>query len=71
MTAERDSMTLNEISYPSLGVEERSDKAHICKLFRALKSAQILAETHFGISSSLAPHRELRIRQNYPEPVGS
>ena len=27
MTAERDSMTLNEISYPALGVEERSDEA--------------------------------------------
>ena len=27
MTAERDSMTLNEISYSALGVEERSDEA--------------------------------------------
>ena len=27
MTAERDSMALNEISYPALGVEERSDEA--------------------------------------------
>ena len=26
MTAERDSMTLNEIPYPSLGVEERSGR---------------------------------------------
>ena len=27
MTAERDSMTLNEISYSAVGVEERSDEA--------------------------------------------
>ena len=27
MTAERDSMTLNEVSVPALGVEERSDEA--------------------------------------------
>ena len=27
MTAERDSMTLNEVSVPNLGVEERSDEA--------------------------------------------
>ena len=27
MTAERDSMTLNEIAFPALGVEERSDEA--------------------------------------------
>ena len=27
MTAERDSMTLNEITFPALGVEERSDEA--------------------------------------------
>ena len=27
MTAERDSMTLNEVSYSALGVEERSDEA--------------------------------------------
>ena len=27
MTAESDSMTLNEISYSALGVEERSDEA--------------------------------------------
>ena len=27
MTAERDSMTLNEISYSALGVEERNDEA--------------------------------------------
>ena len=27
MTAERDSMTLNEVSLPALGVEERSDEA--------------------------------------------
>ena len=27
MTAERDSMTLNEISYSALGVEARSDEA--------------------------------------------
>ena len=27
MTAERDSMTLNEISYSALGVEERSEEA--------------------------------------------
>ena len=27
MTAERDSMALNEISYPALGAEERSDEA--------------------------------------------
>ena len=26
MTAERDSMTLNEVSVPALGVEERSDR---------------------------------------------
>ena len=29
MTAERDSMTLNEISYSALGVEERSDADYI------------------------------------------
>ena len=27
MTAERDSMTLNEVSYSALGAEERSDEA--------------------------------------------
>ena len=27
MIAERDSMTLNEVSVPALGVEERSDEA--------------------------------------------
>ena len=27
MTAERDSMTLNEVSVPVLGVEERNDEA--------------------------------------------
>ena len=27
MTAERDSMTLNEVSVPALGAEERSDEA--------------------------------------------
>ena len=27
MTAERDSMTLKEVSVPALGVEERSDEA--------------------------------------------
>ena len=27
MTAERDSMTLNEVALPALGVEERSDEA--------------------------------------------
>ncbi len=27
MTAERDAMTLNEVSFPALGVEERSDEA--------------------------------------------
>ena len=27
MTAERDSMTLNEITFPALGVEERSDRS--------------------------------------------
>ena len=27
MTAERDSMTLNEVSVPALGVEERRDEA--------------------------------------------
>ena len=27
MTAERDSMTLNEVFVPALGVEERSDEA--------------------------------------------
>ena len=30
MTAERDSMTLNEVSVPALGVEERSDEAPCC-----------------------------------------
>ena len=29
MTAERDSMTLNEVSVPALGVEERSDEGFV------------------------------------------
>ena len=38
MTAERDSMTLNEVSVPALGVEERSDEAPRAGRARSLRN---------------------------------
>ena len=44
MTAERDSMTLNEIPYPSLGVEERSDEAPRDGRARATPDPEVVAK---------------------------
>ena len=64
MTAERDSMTLKEISYSALGVEERSDEAP-----RAGASAPL------NIIESLLPfivvhlHRPTLIRKRCADPT--
>ena len=42
MTAERDSMTLNEISYSALGVEERSDEAPRAGRARATPDPEVV-----------------------------
>ena len=44
MIAERDSMTLNEIPYPSLGVEERSDEAPRDGRARATPDPEVVAK---------------------------
>ena len=44
MTAERDSMTLNEISYSALGVEERSDEAPRAGRARPTPDLEVVAK---------------------------
>ena len=44
MTAERDSMTLNEISYSALGVEERSDEAPRAGRARPTPDPEVVAK---------------------------
>ena len=44
MTAERDSMTLNEVSVPALGVEERSDEAPRAGRARPTPDPEVVAK---------------------------
>ena len=44
MTAERDSMTLNEVSVPALGAEERSDEAPRAGLARPTLDPEVVAK---------------------------
>ena len=44
MTAERDSMTLNEVSLPALGVEERSDEAPRAGRARPTPDPEVVAK---------------------------
>ena len=44
MTAESDSMTLNEISYSALGVEERSDEAPRAGRARPTPDPEVVAK---------------------------
>ena len=44
MTAERDSMTLNEITFPALGVEERSDEAPRAGRARPTPDPEVVAK---------------------------
>ena len=44
MTAERDSMTLNEVSVPALGVEERSDEAPRAGRARPTPNPEVVAK---------------------------
>ena len=44
MTAERDSMTLNEVSVPALGVEERSDEAPRAGRVRPTPDPEVVAK---------------------------
>ena len=44
MTAERDSMTLNEVSVPALGVEERSDEAPRAGRARPTPDREVVAK---------------------------
>ena len=44
MTAERDSMTLNEVSYSALGAEERSDEAPRAGRARPAPDPEVVAE---------------------------
>ena len=44
MTAERDSMTLNEVSVPALGVEERSDEAPRADRARPTPDPEVVAK---------------------------
>ena len=44
MTAERDSMTLNEVSYSALGAEERSDEAPRAGRPRLTPDPQVVAK---------------------------
>ena len=44
MTAERDSMTLNEVSAPALGVEERSDEAPRAGRARPTPDPEVVAK---------------------------
>ena len=50
MTAERDSMTLNEVSVPALGVEERSDEAPRAGRARPTPDPEVVA-SRSGASS--------------------
>ena len=51
MTAERDSMTLNEVSVPALGVEERSDEAPRAGRARPTPDPEVVAKSRSGASS--------------------
>ena len=44
MTAERDMMTLNEVSLPALGVEERSDEAPRAGRARPTPDPEVVAK---------------------------
>ena len=44
MTAERDPMTLNEVSVPALGVEERSDEAPRAGRARPTPDPEVVAK---------------------------
>ncbi len=44
MTAERDAMTLNEVSFPALGVEERSDEAPRAGRARPTPDPEVVAK---------------------------
>ena len=44
MTAERDSMTLNEVSVPALGVEERRDEAPRAGRARPTPDPEVVAK---------------------------
>ena len=44
MTAERDSMTLNEVSVPALGAEERSDEAPRASRARPTPDPEVVAK---------------------------
>ena len=58
MTAERDSMTLDEISYSALGVEERSDEVTAAALIdRLLHHCHIVNIR--GSSYRMRAHRDL------------
>ena len=67
MTAERDSMTLNEVCLPALGVEERSDEAP--RAGRAVTcfnsgNAELLLTNTMANEVSLGVHPPRAILQN-------
>ena len=53
MTAERDSMTLNEVSVPALGVEERSDEAPRAGRARPTPDPEVVAKPKPSLPTSL------------------
>ena len=54
MTAERDSMTLNEVSVPALGVEERSDEAPRAGRARPTPDPEVVAKPSGASSPCIA-----------------
>ena len=73
MTAERDSMTLNEVSVPALGVEERSDEAPRAGRARPTPDPEVVAKPkrrQFTAEYRLADSGGLRIACTQPGEVG-
>ena len=65
MTAERDSMTLNEVSVPALGVEERSDEAPRAGRARPTPDPEVVAKPKRVIKRQTCRINSVAIRGHF------